>query len=135
MTIASILRNKGGEVTTVEAGQSLPEVARTLVRHRIGAVLVRGGDGPPLGIVSERDIVRLFAEDEATVDSLTAADAMTKVFGEERLAGILRRLVQPNARGPRAGLGTSGTRARCPPRRGGPVATDANGRESGLRRC
>lgn len=80
MTIASILRNKGGEIVTVDAGQTLPEVARTLVRHRIGAVLVRGGEGPPLGILSERDIVRLFAEDEATVDSLTAADAMTKVL-------------------------------------------------------
>ncbi|WP_338663231.1 CBS domain-containing protein [Pararoseomonas sp. SCSIO 73927] len=80
MTIASILRNKGSDIVTVEAGQPLPQVARTLVRHRIGAVLVRGGDGPPLGILSERDIVRLFAEDEVTVDTLTAADAMTKIL-------------------------------------------------------
>ncbi|MCR0980701.1 CBS domain-containing protein [Roseomonas populi] len=80
MTIASILRNKGREVVSVEPGQSLPEVASTLVQHRIGAVLVRGENGLPAGILSERDIVRLFAENNGAINGLTAADGMTKIL-------------------------------------------------------
>jgi len=80
MTVASILRSKGSEVVGVAPRQCLSDVARVLVRHRIGAVLVRDGDGPVLGILSERDIVRLLAEDEAALPGVTAADAMTPVL-------------------------------------------------------
>lgn len=80
MTIATILRSKGTEVVSVRPDEHLGEVARILVRHRIGAVLVRDGDAPPIGILSERDIVRLFAEEDGATDSLTAIDAMTHIL-------------------------------------------------------
>lgn len=78
MTIAKILRNKGTEVIGVTPGEDLSTVARTLVRHRLGAVLVRDADGSILGIVSERDIVRALAEEEGVLDGQTAADVMTR---------------------------------------------------------
>ena len=57
MTIACILKSKGGAVVTIAADAPLKEAVRLLVEHRIGAVLaVR--DGAIEGVVSERDVVR-----------------------------------------------------------------------------
>ena len=78
MTIARILKNKGTDVIGVGPGANLATVARTLVRHRLGAVLVRDEAGEVLGIVSERDIVRAFAEEDGILDGRTAADVMTR---------------------------------------------------------
>ncbi|TPG58486.1 CBS domain-containing protein [Roseomonas nepalensis] len=78
MTIARILRNKGSDVIGVAPGEDLAAIARTLVRHRLGAVLVRDEGGEVLGIVSERDIVRAFAEEDGVLDGRTAADVMTR---------------------------------------------------------
>ena len=80
MTIASILRSKGAEVVSVRPTQTLGEVAHILVRHRIGAVLVREGEEQPVGILSERDIVRVFASEDGLTDGITAADAMTRIL-------------------------------------------------------
>jgi CBS domain-containing protein len=80
MTIASILRSKGNQVVSVRPDDLLGDVARTLVQHRIGAVLVRDGEGPPAGILSERDIVRVFAEKDGATNTLTASDAMTRIL-------------------------------------------------------
>ena len=81
MTIASILRSKGSEVVSVRPTSTLGEVAHILVRHRIGAVLVReSDDAPPVGILSERDIVRVFASEDGMTDGITAADAMTRIL-------------------------------------------------------
>ncbi|SHI82814.1 CBS domain-containing protein [Roseomonas rosea] len=80
MTVASILRNKGAEVVSLSPRATLAEAARLLVRHRIGAVLVREGEGEPDGILSERDIVRVFAEQDGQAGAMTAAEAMTRVL-------------------------------------------------------
>ncbi len=57
MRIERVLREKGGEVTTIETGASVGDAARLLSEKRIGAVIVCEG-GNPAGILSERDIVR-----------------------------------------------------------------------------
>jgi CBS domain-containing protein len=62
MTIGSILRAKGPGVVAVGPKETLRDVARRLVSHRIGAVLVRDESGAVLGILSERDLVRAVAE-------------------------------------------------------------------------
>lgn len=81
MTIASILRSKGTEVVSVRSTQTLGEVAHVLVRHRIGAVLVREADDtPPIGILSERDIVRVFASEDGLTEGISAAEAMTRIL-------------------------------------------------------
>lgn len=61
MTIASILMTKGGEVVTVPVGMPVQGVVALLHEHRIGAVLVVEGD-EPVGIVSERDVVKCLHE-------------------------------------------------------------------------
>lgn len=59
MTVQQILRVKGdGAVVTVPSTASLSEVAQVLSARRIGAVVVSDDGQRPLGIMSERDIVR-----------------------------------------------------------------------------
>ncbi len=53
-----IIAVKGHDVTTTQPHRTLQEIAGTLAEKGIGAVIVTGGDGEVLGILSERDIVR-----------------------------------------------------------------------------
>lgn len=58
MLVRQILGLKGGsEVVTLPKGTKVSEAAKTLSAKRIGAIVVVDGDAP-LGIISERDIVR-----------------------------------------------------------------------------
>lgn len=79
MHVAAILRHKGHDIISVSASMPLSDVACTLSRHRIGAVLVREGNEPMLGIVSERDIVRVLCANGAAALSMTAGQVMTRV--------------------------------------------------------
>jgi CBS domain-containing protein len=58
MTVALIIAAKGNEVTTTQPHRTLQEIATLLAEKGIGAVIVTGGNGEVLGILSERDIVR-----------------------------------------------------------------------------
>lgn len=62
-------------VLTVQTGASLREVAEALHRAGVGAAVVTDAD-QPVGIVSERDVVRALAEG-GDPDSIWAGDAMT----------------------------------------------------------
>jgi CBS domain-containing protein len=72
---------------SVRPDTTLRQVAETLAREEVGAVVVKGAEGLA-GIVSERDIVRALA-DGADLDSERAADAMTyDVVSVESAASI-----------------------------------------------
>jgi CBS domain-containing protein len=60
--ISDILREKGSEVATIEAGRSVHDAVRSLNEHRIGALVVTDDDGSVNGIVSERDLLRTASE-------------------------------------------------------------------------
>ena len=78
MTIAAILKHKGNAVITIEPTATVPEIARNLAEHRIGAVLVMDKADQVLGIVSERDIVRSVATNGARTLEMTAGQLMTR---------------------------------------------------------
>lgn len=80
MTIAAILKHKGGNVVSVGPHDEAETIARILSAHRIGAVLVRDAAGDVLGIVSERDIVRCLAAKGGNAVHLPAAELMTRVL-------------------------------------------------------
>lgn len=46
------------EVVTVDEAASLADAAERLLANRIGSVIVVDGDGAPLGILTETDLVR-----------------------------------------------------------------------------
>ena len=62
MTVKTILSRKGGAVVTIEPSAALEVAIATLAEHRIGALVVLGAEGRVIGILSERDIVRTFAQ-------------------------------------------------------------------------
>jgi len=77
MTIAAILRHKGGMVTSVRPEQSLADVAGELTRQHIGAAPVLDPTGVLVGILSERDIVGALARLGAAALDLPARAVMT----------------------------------------------------------
>ncbi|KAA0593988.1 CBS domain-containing protein [Azospirillum lipoferum] len=78
MHVAAVLKRKGSRIVSAAPDDSVAAVTRLLTEHRIGAVLVMGDDGHPVGILSERDVVRAVARDGAAALDRPAADLMTR---------------------------------------------------------
>jgi CBS domain-containing protein len=65
MNIQSILARKGSQVVTIRARQSIREALEALAQYNIGALVVVNHAEQPIGILSERDIVRAAANGES----------------------------------------------------------------------
>ncbi len=78
MIVKAILSAKGGDVISIEPTATLETAVRTLTEHRIGALLVLGTDRRVIGILSERDIVRVLAAQGAGVLSQPLSQIMTR---------------------------------------------------------
>jgi CBS domain-containing protein len=78
MAVNSMLNAKGRDVVTATQQSSVGDVAKLLASHRIGAVVITGASGAIEGIVSERDVVRVFAEHGGGALKLLAREIMTK---------------------------------------------------------
>ena len=77
MNIQSILARKGSNVVTIRPQQTIREAIATLAANNIGALVVVNTTGQPIGIISERDIIRAVARDEA-VFSVSVRTLMTR---------------------------------------------------------
>ena len=101
MNIASILATKGDKVVTIRAEQSIREALGALAQHNIGALVVVDDGMRPIGILSERDIVRAAARDEK-VFPLLVGQLMTRdlVFGDpgDDLGAVGHTMVQRRIR-------------------------------------
>jgi CBS domain-containing protein len=78
MTIKAILSAKGGDLISIEPTATIEAAVETLAKHKIGALLVLGPDRRVIGILSERDIVRVLAEHGAEVLTKPLAQVMTR---------------------------------------------------------
>jgi CBS domain-containing protein len=78
MQVKHILHEKGRDVVTIAGDATLSEAARLLARKRIGAVVVRERDGTPIGILSERDVVRAVAEASVAALAQSVSSHMTR---------------------------------------------------------
>lgn len=96
MTVKAMLSQKTPGVVTIEPTATLAQAVKLLAQKRIGAVVVTGADGRVVGILSERDIVRLLAEKGADALSAPLSDSMTrKVWtcsGNETVGQIMERM-------------------------------------------
>lgn len=77
MTVATILKDKGGDVVTAAPDTSLLEIAKVLRKHKIGCIVLCADD-KIIGIVSERDLVRTIAADGAEALDSPVSRCMTK---------------------------------------------------------
>ena len=78
MTVKAILSAKGSEVHTIEPTTNLAVAAKLLAERKIGALVVTGADRRVIGIVSERDIVRVIAERGAAALDEEVGAVMTR---------------------------------------------------------
>lgn len=77
MTVKSILDEKGRDVVTLGPDATLAEAVGVLAEKRIGALVVTDGDARILGILSERDIVRVIGEAGADALARKVSAVMT----------------------------------------------------------
>ncbi len=77
MNIASLLTTKGSTVVTIRSDQTVRHALQLLARHNIGALVAVDERGKPVGILSERDVVREAARNEV-VFSQPVGSIMTR---------------------------------------------------------
>jgi CBS domain-containing protein len=77
MKLKDVLAAKGHRVVTVSAKSSVADAIRTMQREKVGAVMVPDAEGCPVGIFTERDVVRLYADGDRDFDGLAVGARMT----------------------------------------------------------
>ncbi|TJV52759.1 MAG: CBS domain-containing protein, partial [Mesorhizobium sp.] len=77
MTVKAILEQKGHDVLTLGPNEKLSEAIRILAEHRIGALVITNGDHKIVGILSERDVVRVLAREGTAALDIAVRSAMT----------------------------------------------------------
>jgi CBS domain-containing protein len=96
MTVKDILSQKGGQVLTIEPTATLAAALKVLAQRRIGALVVTGADRRIVGIISERDIVRVLDEKGTAVLEAPVAETMTRKVVTcaqgETIAEIMERM-------------------------------------------
>ncbi len=76
MSIQAILYTKGSDVVTISPKASVKSAADKLSERKIAALVVTEGDSI-LGVVSEREIVRAYAQHGAAVGGMTVRDIVS----------------------------------------------------------
>ena len=96
MTVKTILSRKGTEVLTIEPTATLAAAVTMLAQRRIGALVVTGPGHRIVGIISERDIVRVLDAHGTTVLDRPVAEVMTRKVVtcslSETIAEIMERM-------------------------------------------
>jgi CBS domain-containing protein len=101
MLVSQILKTKGDLVFTVAPTETIAAVAALLHSRRVGALVVLEAERV-VGIVSERDVVRIMAERGGAALSRPVADCMTRdvLFAEpgETVDSLLARMTDRRVR-------------------------------------
>ncbi|MDH7514276.1 MAG: CBS domain-containing protein [Bacteroidota bacterium] len=76
MVLNDILKKKGRLVRTITPDKTVKEAVDLLVEHNIGGLLVVEG-GRPVGIITERDVLRLVSRGKERLETMLVGEAMT----------------------------------------------------------
>ncbi len=102
MLVSQILKDKGDLVFTASPHETVAGAAAMLHSRRVGAMVIVDGGGAIVGILSERDIVRVVAEKGAVALSEPISGCMTKdvVFAapNEPVQSLLGRMTDRRVR-------------------------------------
>lgn len=85
MNVRTILDKKGStRVITIDPDRTIEEAIQQLVEHNIGALVVVGPGGEAVGIITERDILRVCSQGPERLTSRRVAEVMTEdlIVGE-----------------------------------------------------
>jgi CBS domain-containing protein len=101
MTIETILRQKGTDVTTIEPEASVRRAADWLRIKNIGALVVTSGKAV-LGLISEREIVHAFSRHGETAASMLVKEIMqhgiNTVSPEESVNRVMKLMTHHRVR-------------------------------------
>jgi CBS domain-containing protein len=78
MKLLDILNMKGRTVFTAHPEDSVLQVVQTLIAHKVGALAIVDEAGLLVGIISERDILRLSGTDCGSFRNMAVSDYMTR---------------------------------------------------------
>ena len=78
MLVSQILKTKGDLVFTASPQETVAAAAALLMARRVGAMVILDTDESVVGIVSERDIVRIVAEQGAPGLSMPLSSCMSR---------------------------------------------------------
>ena len=78
MLVSQILKSKGDLVFTVSPAETVQSAATLLHTRKVGAMVVLDADDNVIGIVSERDLVRVLAQEGAAGLARPVSDCMTE---------------------------------------------------------
>jgi CBS domain-containing protein len=80
MKLSAILATKGSMVVTISPNDTVRSLLAALITHKVGALVVSNDGRSISGIVSERDVVRAFTENEDAVNLQVSAIMTSEVF-------------------------------------------------------
>jgi len=102
MLVSQILKEKGDLVFTASPTETIAAAAALLHSRRVGAMVVVDGDRDVVGIISERDIVRVVAEDgpEGLNKPVSACMSRDVVFAQpnETVDALMARMTDRRIR-------------------------------------
>ena len=78
MHVREVLKNKGGRVVTIDAKSTVAEAVARLVQNNIGSLPVVDEDSRLVGVVSERDVLRLMHNRGESFSREQVASVMTR---------------------------------------------------------
>lgn len=79
MKVRDILNAKGSDVATIAADRTIADVLRQIVERKVGSLVVVDKSGFPVGIITERDLIRLAHDKgEGNWRHLSVDQVMTK---------------------------------------------------------
>ena len=101
MLVSQILTTKGDLVFTASPAETVGAICALLYSRKVGAMVVMDGDRV-VGMVSERDMVRVFAEEGAAALNKPISSCMTHdvIFAEpnETIDSLLSRMTDRRIR-------------------------------------
>jgi CBS domain-containing protein len=77
MTIKDLLQRKGSKVITARENTTVHEAVKIMVDNLVGSVIVVDDHDHPVGIFTERDVLRQVAKDYKTLNTEPLKNVMT----------------------------------------------------------
>jgi CBS domain-containing protein len=102
MKVRSITKNKGKPVIGLSPTDSLDKAVAMLMEHRIGSLIITEANGTMVGILSERDILKILDTHPDQWNQMLVNDAMTPnpytCEPDNTLEEVMNKMVEHNIR-------------------------------------
>jgi len=98
MYVSDVLKAKGAKVVTIRDNAGIDTAAKALRDGKFGALPAVDSAGKMVGIISERDIIRIVGELGAKGLSLRVQDIMTKSLRTSRSTNTIEEVMEQMAR-------------------------------------